>query len=202
MPSLTALTLTCVTKEPLSNFLQFISRASFPALIVLVLDLPFLGPAPQGTTPCATLQPLFKHIGPRLLSLGLRAPYARKEARLLIPLLKKVQKINLLMGTIPPNLGKLLPASVAELHIGVDLQFGSQPQALVECLDNVLATRNKKNSLAIIRLASSTPEPFKWCSLGTINPVLAGTLMLRSVWLLAKGIQLQDDSGKWIGQLG
>ncbi|KZO96152.1 hypothetical protein CALVIDRAFT_136334 [Calocera viscosa TUFC12733] len=168
----------------------------------LVLDLHYLG-SPPGVegAPCGAVLPLFHKLGNQLSRLWLYAPFATEAPRMIFPLLKTIKKIAVLAGTISEGVATFLPPSVVQLKLQLDLETPTYSLALIDCLDELRKKQTVMRALQVVHIASRTPEPFQWWTLGATNPTLAGQLMARSIWLEQKGIHVRDDKRKRIGHL-
>ncbi|KZO96157.1 hypothetical protein CALVIDRAFT_136393 [Calocera viscosa TUFC12733] len=195
MPSLQILSLSCYTDEPLSALVHFLCRSSFAALDTLTLTIRDSAGLPLGRTPCETILPLLETFGHQLSVLTLHVPQSEDVARLLFPPLKAVIRIEL-FSTPPNDIGRFLPESLQLLRLAIDFEDRTQLQDLLQCLENLRDMEPKTDALKVVFLQSwTTNERFRWSTIGTLNPALAGHLMTRSIWLQSKGIKLVDGAG-------
>ncbi|KZO96129.1 hypothetical protein CALVIDRAFT_537320 [Calocera viscosa TUFC12733] len=105
-------------------------------------------------------------------------------------------------GEPPSDMIPFLPPSVKELSFQVNLAVREQHRRLVDCLGQLSSPRAPLRSLSVIRLTSSTIDPFRWWTISNRSIALAGELMTLSMRLAEVGIHVTDDEDKWMARLG
>ncbi|KZT55165.1 hypothetical protein CALCODRAFT_498988 [Calocera cornea HHB12733] len=100
--------------------------ARFP-LVDLKMELCSLGTVASANVDATALLPLINTVGSKSTTFALRAPNAHHSGNLLFPLLHKVQRIALQIGTTCPNIVVSFPRTLEELQVAFDVEAQPPP---------------------------------------------------------------------------
>ncbi|KZT55163.1 hypothetical protein CALCODRAFT_518933 [Calocera cornea HHB12733] len=197
MPKLRSLELNPCNHE---EFARFIARGYFPALIELTFKFVHRPVGHQPTT-CEAVRLLFEKFGSGLKRISVSAPELEDIAEILFPFMTNVEEITMRLELFPTllDIARFIPKSVVRLCLETYWNMTAYDHALVSCLDDLHYNAKQLPLSLVVRMLSSGTHPFLWRTVTGTNPSLAGKLLRYSLWLQEEGIQLQDESGMWVG---